>query len=538
MNQQELRRLIDALLDGEITEADFLLLEAELSVDAELRREYIDRVKLDMLLETELTGAPVGSPPEYRNPRPRLVHRWWLPVVAACTAVAVTALIMVSSTRRGQAPTSIARADSDAAAEKQAAGYGVIVGQDGAAWRHGGRPASGALIPTGDLSLSAGVLQLELFSGVSLVVEAPAEFSVQSPMHMVVHGGKISAHVPEPAHGFRISTRDGEVVDLGTDFAVDVTSEHSELHVLDGEVELQSRGKATRRLTMGQGVRMSRLGHTDLPADGQRFLGHDDLAGRLESAMRSKRSNWVDWTEQLRGDSRVVALYQTGVSPSSGRHIPNRANASSRASEGAIVAATRATDRWQYRDGALNFSPTGSRVRLTIPGRHRSISLMCWVKINSLDRWYNSLFLTDGHEQGEPHWQIMDDGRLFFSVKKRDKWDASKGEKDKHVFFSPSFWNTSLSGQWLMIATVYDVDRKRVTHFLNGDVLSEESIPDEYLVEQVQIGNASICNWSLPERGEPRFAVRNLNGSLDEFVLFSAALSQEEVKELYTHGKP
>ena len=175
---------------------------------------------------------------------------------------------------------------------------------------------------------------------------------------------------------------------------------------------------------------------------------------------------------------------------------------------------------------------------MTVPGEHRSLTLSCWVKINSLDRWYNSLFLTDGHEQHEPHWQIMDDGRLFFSVKKRDEWDASKGEKDKHIYFSPPFWDSSLSGQWLMISTVYDVDQRRVTHYLNGTQISEETIPVEYLVEQVKIGNASLCNWSLPERDEPRFAVRNLNGSLDEFAMFSAALSPEEILEMYEHGKP
>ena len=132
----------------------------------------------------------------------------------------------------------------------------------------------------------------------------------------------------------------------------------------------------------------------------------------------------------------------------------------------------------------------------------------------------------------------MDDGRLFFSVKKRDRFDLSKGELDKHIYYSPVFWDSSLSGQWLMIATVYDVDGKSVTHYLNGKQLSVESIPEEYLVQTVRIGNASLCNWGLPERDEPRFAVRNLNGSMDEFALFKAALSAQEIRKLYDDGKP
>ena len=166
------------------------------------------------------------------------------------------------------------------------------------------------------------------------------------------------------------------------------------------------------------------------------------------------------------------------------------------------------------------------------------MTFYCWTRIDSLDRLYNSLFLTDGHELHEPHWQIMDDGRLFFSVKKRDLFDRSRGEKDKHIFYSPPFWNTSLSGRWLMIATVYDSQRRMVTHYLDGELLSEEAIPEEYLVTNIRIGDASLCNWGLPERDQPRFAIRNLNGSLDEFLLFSAALSTDEIRRLYANGQP
>ncbi|MCB1210359.1 MAG: hypothetical protein KDK97_13580, partial [Verrucomicrobiales bacterium] len=158
---------------------------------------------------------------------------------------------------------------------------------------------------------------------------------------------------------------------------------------------------------------------------------------------------------------------------------------------------------------------------------------------NSLDRWYNSLFLTDGAKVGGPHWQIMDDGRLFFSVKKHETSEVKRGQKDKYHFMSPPIWNASQSGQWLMIATTYDVDARKVTHYLNGRVFSEEAIPEEYLVENVAIGAASICNWSEPVyRTDAHFAVRNLNGSMDEFALFAAALTSQEIADIYEHGKP
>ena len=89
-----------------------------------------------------------------------------------------------------------------------------------------------------------------------------------------------------------------------------------------------------------------------------------------------------------------------------------------------------------------------------------------------------------------------------------------------------------------MLATVYDGTKGQVTHYLNGEVLSKESIPEEYLVTQIRIGDASLCNWGLPERDQPRFAIRNLNGSLDEFLMFQEPLTDEEIHHLYEIGNP
>ncbi len=59
---------------------------------------------------------------------------------------------------------------------------------------------------------------------------------------------------------------------------------------------------------------------------------------------------------------------------------------------------------------------------MQIPGGFGSLTLAFGVKIDSLDRWYNSLFLTDGYDKGEPHWRIphwriLDDGRIQFAIR-------------------------------------------------------------------------------------------------------------------------
>lgn len=171
---------------------------------------------------------------------------------------------------------------------------------------------------------------------------------------------------------------------------------------------------------------------------------------------------------------------------------------------------------------------------MQIPGEFSSLTFACWVKIDSLDRWYNSLFLTDNYNRVEPHWQILDSGQLYFSVR-----PVRRGEPGPRDFnaLSPPFWIASLSGRWIHLAVVYDVDAKTIAHYLNGQEPSHDVVPAEQVVS-TRIGAASIGNWSLPTQADSEFAIRKLNGSIDEFAIFGAALPATEIKEICENGKP
>ncbi len=39
-------------------------------------------------------------------------------------------------------------------------------------------------------------------------------------------------------------------------------------------------------------------------------------------------------------------------------------------------------------------------------------------------------------------------------------------------------------------------------------------------------------------RTDPKFVLRNLNGSMDDFALYSDALSADEILQLYRDGSP
>lgn len=546
MTPDERAELLDALLDGTISEADLLRIEAELTVDSEVRREYYRRIQLEMLLESEYSENPsdeqtssTSLQPEHllREARSNTAGRAFSLLAGMMVGVAACVPFLFVLRQNPEDGNSVVVRNSAESPEADTArGFGVLVGASDVAWEGRGVKA-GELLPPGALHLNQGRIHIELFSGVQLMIEGDAKFSVDSPMLVTLQSGRARAHVPEPAQGFRLKTNTGEVVDLGTEFSVAVDDTGADVKVLDGEVELQSRNSPAQRIQEGSSLRLSNAGITpSLNGGGENLPSPLEFQSSLEAKVATKIEAWNAVANGLKADERFIGYYHFAPEDIRARLLGNRvANAFPRASDGAIVAGERAADRWGRSGSALDFSRMGSRVRVSIPGEHRGLSMFCWVKINSLDRMFNSLFLTDGHEDNEPHWQIQDDGRLFFSV----KVPQDSGKPIHHKYLSPKIWDKSLSGKWIMLGVTYDVDARQVTHFLNGRPVSVEAIPEGALCEKAQIGAASICNWSEPMyRTDATFVVRNLNGSMDEFAICEGSLSETEILEIYEAGNP
>lgn len=327
------------------------------------------------------------------------------------------------------------------------------------------------------------------------------------------------------------SCRSNEVVlaePAASGFAV-IADQANATYIIDGETERHPNNEFMRPMKEGESMRWNANGHMEaLPFASQSVA---DIEAALSQQRDERRTLWQMHAETWEEDPRVVAYFPM-VQPSTGER--QLVDMSSPSHHGTIVRAAQVADRWGHSQAALDFAPMGSRVRVVIPEELHALTFYCWVKIDSLDRWYNSLFLTDGHELNEPHWQIMNDGRIFFSVKAHN----DSGGNDKQICYSPSFWDPSLSGQWIQLATSFDSNTGQVVHYVNGRPISEVVVRDAMRVDKIRIGAASIGNWSEPERNDPHFAVRNLNGSIDEFILFNAALSAAEIDQLYQAGKP
>ncbi|HOQ05802.1 MAG TPA: NPCBM/NEW2 domain-containing protein [Anaerohalosphaeraceae bacterium] len=86
--------------------------------------------------------------------------------------------------------------------------------------------------------LVTGFVSIRFDSGAEVVLEGPARFKLLSENQMRLFSGKAFASVPNTAIGFTIDCPGSRVVDLGTEFGLEVRSGQAEVHVMKGKVNL------------------------------------------------------------------------------------------------------------------------------------------------------------------------------------------------------------------------------------------------------------------------------------------------------------
>jgi len=271
--------------------------------------------------------------------------------------------------------------------------------------------------------IDPGLAQIKFFCGATVVVEAPVDLDLRSPLLARVRSGRMRAQMPPAAREFSLEIDDMKVVDPGTEFGLSVSPEGAGVQVFGGEVELQQTTTEIRLLTSCTAVVRSPDGtYSEAEMTPGRFLDIAAFEARAEGHRDEHCERWKTWSEQLRRDRRLITYYAFHQDGDWLRRLKSSLVPGKSELDRAIVGAHRVAGRWASKDG-LEFKQPGDRVRVQIQGEFTSLTFTCWVKIDSLDRWDNSLFLTDHYNQGEPHWQILDTGQLFFTVcHQESKW--------------------------------------------------------------------------------------------------------------------
>jgi len=537
---------IEEYLDGRISPADFEALQDRLAESPSFRATFRRYAALDSHLWERSSSeddeaamfaweSATPSPPLVAIARPRFVLRTAVPLAAAALAAfALGGALMGVLAPSGPAGSILP--------EASASGFAAIERLSDPVWPDDSGPRFEGDLVAGELfRLASGTAEIRFFSGASMIVEGPAEIALRSAWEAECRSGAVRMLVPPAARGFRLHGPDTEIVDLGTEFGLDVRDGTARVEVFDGEIALRHRGGPERLVEGGSAWELP-ASRTETPVDPEANRFPDPIA--LETGSSAQRATdfhrWTSYRDRLAADDRILAYYtfeeKAGLVPD----LANRTGPLAGEHDGAIILAQQVDGRWPGLKPAMEFRRPGSRVRVRIDGEFHAFTFACWVRIDSLDRRYNALFLGDGYETGEPHWQIRDDGKMMLSVMVDDTRPSPYQPDDAgfhRVYFSPPMWDLSMSGRWLHLASVFDPENRRVSHYVDGVRIHRQEITDEYFIDHLRIGNAEIGNWGQPFREEPTFAIRNLNGRMGEIALFDAALADAEITELYEQSR-
>jgi hypothetical protein len=543
----ELEELLGALRDGTITDEQMEFLDRLLATDAGARQHYLEYMDLCATLghfQGELAGARepgdtggsvvqegrgTSSPHGFRLPpnRPSRTRRRLL-ALAAAVLLGLGLSVFYFTRPVGPVP-----GDDSNEGKAVAQAVAVLTRAVQPEWE-GESPAVGSKFPAGErLRLRSGIAQLEFFSGAVLVVEGPADFELRGAGRVYCREGRVRARVSPPAEGFAIDSPAVGLVDRGTEFGFRIDrAGGAEVHVFNGKVELHNAADDSLRadsphLTKGDGVSIDPGGiFRKIVADPNAFVSVAKLEQQWREELRRRHQRWLDHSQNLRADSRLVLYYTFQDQQPWERTLLNQSLVRKGDLNGAIIGCSWSEGRWPGK-GALDFKRPSDRVRIHVPGAYESLTFLAWLRVDSFDQQLSALMLTDGFDEGAPHWQLNDQGKMFLGIQ-------GPGGAFRN-YYSPVFLGPDKLGEWLQVATVYDHRSRTVRHYVDGRPVSREGLDFD---TTLRIGNVEIGNWgrTIPVVPPP-LTIRNINGRIDEFALFREALSPEEIARLYEFGK-
>ena len=492
-----------------------------------LAERFFGQFEVDALLRDAATADRVSpiylepwSPSVRQTGRSGSGYGW-----AAAAAVAAIAGVVLYLRQPANMPVVSKSPPPATAAQEPNTGAVAVVGDLVGAVPEAGGPTfiCNAPIEPGVIKLKSGIVRLDFFSGARVLLTGPAEFELVSKDRAICRSGKISAEVPPQARGFTIVTPEGEVHDLGTAFGMNVGAGGSDIHVIEGEIEIPS--IEPKLLRKGEAVKLEKGGTSRrVTADPAAFQLTGDVQRLSTDEIRRRNVIWERAMEKMNAEPSLLARFS--LRKNSDHHSFRYPNTSVRReiADGAIIGCLETDGRWPGI-AALQFGSLSDRVRIDIPGEFEALTFTAWVSVQALPQRYSSLLMTEGFEPGEVHWQIVDNGKVRIGISAPDT-DIPMNFDSRRMVLPDTF------GQWLHLAAVVDRKNRTITHYFNGSKTSQESYPD---MPVLRMGTSNIGNWSEPAN---RIPIRNFVGMMDELTIHDRALTAREIDRLHDSGCP
>lgn len=237
MHNERLSWLVDAYLDGQLTADEKVELEDILRSSATARAQFWRDTQLHGLLHESERGEGAGSQPRLsRRPGGMPAWPWW----PAAILMAVLVIAAFGIGRWWQPAAKVTPISEDNPGQPLA----HIREENGARWAG---TAPGVLLSAGDWELQSGVVDLMLFSGAQITVQAPARFRLVSRDHLHLRQGSMLTSVRAGVSALRLDAGNGSVYIADASLGLLVDAPNVGARVFSGTPRFEGFGKALQQ---------------------------------------------------------------------------------------------------------------------------------------------------------------------------------------------------------------------------------------------------------------------------------------------------
>ena len=535
-NDEELRRIED-ILSGDPDACEFYLDFTELCVQMDL--ELGARTPLEISNNATPIQISQSTSQFYKGQSTKqILSPSWkpLPWIAAAAVILLFAgsLSFLINKRVSITPSEAKAVESETITHD---GLTILMESVGANFVDNGMQptkTNGILYP-GEIILESGITAIEFYSGARVILEGPAILELTSENSAILREGRIRAQVPPQACGFSVSTPQIEVIDLGTEFGMNIEEDGhlTEVHCFSGLVDIyedamSQNPKALRSLESGEAVRIQPNSIQKIPANSMAFISYSELAQTSLENSTMRHQKWQELIEEIRADEDILALYTFEGQGPRERSLVNQVSFQSQFSHGAIVGCRWTNGRWPSK-GGLEFKSPSDRVHFQSNEPYQTITLSTWVRLDAMPRRLTSLLSSSERSSNSMDWALTSKGQITLKVQ-------SDENKKIHSFTSSPILNRNMLGKWIHLASVFNSNEKKVSHYLNSREISEAKFPKNGLTA-IKFSNAEIGNSSI-KSSNGRTPIRYFTGRIDELAIFGRSLTKNSIEHLYRTGKP
>ncbi len=591
----EAQELIDALLEGQISEAQARRLEALVITRQDVRRHYVLFVHHEAMLASHLAVPPSlleddhpleywgdGDPltnsmvlpaireespswidaydapalPHIPYPGPRAIP-WYIrhqrAVMGTAAAVLVGALLWFAMRDDGDQtvggpaamlPATKAQEPFTTVQEPTV----IVVQAIDARWED----LSVNLLPGEPLKvvehrLESGLVRLRFSGGADIIIEGPARFEAAGGGRVRLMSGRLSAHVPPSAIGFTVVTPTATVVDRGTEFGVEAepVSGTTEALVFEGEVELDpvrpavasasrhTDGDRGQALRAGEARRVNRAGAVlVVPPREDRFVRRDRFEAWDHMRGGDAATRWKAASERLARDPTLVMYYV----PIEGEDGPERVANRSLAAAGRGDAGPAPTGAPTWAAGRW----PNRRALAFDPAAKQGLLVRDYVAapkhVLTVAAWVNARSLEDFATVAK-NWGASTVGQFHLGLvyPTRDMAIQITQEDGTNVTVSEGAASPFPTERWVHVATVADGRTLRL--YRDGRLVGEAACSGPRSgtpIPTMSIGYKTGNDGFAPADAAPGF----WDGAIGELAIWHRALPEAEIRRLYNLGRP